>query len=109
MTPAEQQRHEEINQRWWGGESLRSIQRDYPVPIGTLARVRDGHVVVNPKLRLALRLPLYISVVPCSGCGDVHSYRPKECQLPFADRIPADEPQREEILGMFEILKVWTR
>ena len=104
MTPAEQQRHKEIEQRCENGESFRSIQGDYPVSFGTLARVRDGHIVEKPELRHALRLPLYISVVACR-CGAVHSYRPRGCQQSFADRIPSDEPQREGILGLYEFMR----
>lgn len=101
MTSAEQQRHKEIEQRCQGGESLRKIQRDYPVSLGTLGRVRDGHVVQDVKLRVALKLPAYRQVEAC-WCGDVHA---KQCQRPFADRIPSDEPQREEILGLYELMR----
>ena len=100
MTREESTRQKEIKERCDNGESLRSIQKDYPVSLGTLSRVRDGHIVKAPELRYALHLPIYVFVEPC-WCGEVHQ---KKHQRPFADRIPTDEPQREEILGMFELL-----
>jgi len=100
MTPAETTRQQEIEQRCQSGESLRNIQRDYPVSLGTLGRVRDGHVVQDAALRTALKLPAYRQVEAC-WCGDVHA---KECQQPFKSRIPENEPMRAEILSFYEFL-----
>ena len=100
MTHEERTRQREIKERCANGESLRSIQKDYPVPLGTLGRVRDGHVVEAPRLRHGLRLSLYIMVSAC-WCGEVHQ---KKHQRPFADRIPSDEPDKRNILNMIEIL-----
>lgn len=72
-------------------ESLRQVRKDYPVPLGTLARFRDGHIPTDPKARAALRLPIY----------------PKKSKLPFADRVrmSCSEKDAEGVLTFYEFLE----
>jgi hypothetical protein len=90
LTPDESKCMVEIKRRY-ENESLREIQNDYPgVSLGTLMRIRDGHVPTDPKIRAALKL-------------SIHRKKPR---LPFADRVrmSCGEADARGILAIYEFL-----
>ncbi len=83
MTEEERLLFQEINLRH-KTESLRSIQKDFKISLGSLARFRDGHVPQKPEIRKALGLPAYLLTQVCSVCNIVHT---KQCKPKFKDRL----------------------
>lgn len=89
MTKEERLLFHEINRRH-KTESLRSIQKDFKISLGSLARFRDGHIPQKPEIRKALGLPAYLLTQVCSVCNIVHT---KQCKPEFKDRLIKNAPK----------------